>query len=338
MSQLNPEENTSPDKISLPFNNLFLNEGFLSGDNRLSKYILTILVTLLAYFSYQILMGFVIIYLMYLNSNQDSLMEFAQNIATHPPAEDLFKTPDKYGISKNTMLLLFLGMFVFTFWSFYLAIKNFHQKKLLSLITAFPNIRWKQVGVGFLVWALVFVMMFVVDAFILSPENYVWNYQSEKFWKLVIISSLFIPIQATFEEVFFRGYLLQGWAMASKKGWNALFFTSLLFGLAHMSNPEADAYGSWIMLPFYTLFGLFLGLLALWNNGLELSIGIHTANNVISAILVTSDNSVLQTDALYFVKNENPVMEFVLWIFGAIVAYLIFNSIYKFKNKKGLLN
>ncbi len=315
-------------KVDLPFYNLFLNAGYVAGNNTAGKYVLTIILTILAYFTYQVFMGAVLLFFAMQNGID----------ITHP--ETLAKSlmnPDALGISKNFMLVLLLGMFVFTFVSFYYSVKRIHQKRFISIITAYPNIRWGQILFAFLVWGGIFLLMFGIDYFWISRQNYVFNFQWEKFVILFLITVLFLPVQTSFEEIFFRGYLMQALALLSKNAVFSLLFTSLLFGLAHMNNPEADKFGAWVMLPYYSLFGLFLGLLALWNNGLELSIGIHAANNILSALLITSKSTVLQTDAIFVMKDENPVNDFILWIFGAIVAISVFQYKYRFKEHFRLL-
>lgn len=324
----NNSEEKSEIKIQLPFNNLFLNAGFISGNNSSVKYIFTILTTILAYFTYQIFMGIVLIYF----AQQNGI-----NIYDTQTLAKSLMNPELLGISKNFMLSMLLGMFVFTFWMFYVAVKRIHQKRFITLITAYPDIRWKQVLFSFVIWSVIFLLMFIVDYLWISKDNYVLNFHGQEFIVLFIISILLLPIQTSFEEIFFRGYLMQAFALVSKNGIFPLIFTSLLFGMAHMNNPEATEFGAWIMLPYYSLFGLFLGLLALWNNGLELSIGIHAANNILSALLITSKSSVLQTDAVFIIKNENPVNDFILWLFGAIVTLFIFQYKYKFKNHIQLL-
>ncbi|MCX7728109.1 MAG: CPBP family intramembrane metalloprotease [Bacteroidia bacterium] len=314
--------------LQLPFNNLFLNAGYVHGDNGVFKYIGTVLTTILAYFTYQVGMLMVLVYF----AQQSGL-----NIMDTKKLEEALFNPDLIGISKNFMLVLLLGMFAFTFFIFYFAIKRIHHKPFISIITAFPRIRWNQIFFAFGIWSVVFTFMFAADYFWISPENYVFNFDVKKFIVLFIISVLFLPVQSALEEILFRGYLMQGLALLSKNGIFPLMMTSLLFGMAHMNNPEAKEFGMSIMLPYYSLFGLFLGLLALWNNGLELSIGIHVANNVLSSLLITSESTVLQTDALFVAKSQNPVNDFILWILGAIVTLLIFQYKYRFKNHIQLL-
>src|SRR5690606_24823077 len=107
-----------------------------------------------------------------------------------------------------------------------------------------------------------------------------------------------IPLQTSFEEYLFRGYLMQGLGLLTKNKWFPLLFTSISFGLMHIANPEVGAYGMQVMV-FYIGTGLFLGIITLMDDGLELALGFHAANNLVAAVLVTSDNSVLQTNAIF---------------------------------------
>jgi hypothetical protein len=86
------------------------------------------------------------------------------------------------------------------------------------------------------------------------------------------------------------------------------------------------------MLPYYALFGFFLGLLTLLDEGLELALGIHCANNLFSSLLITSPNGVLKTDAIFVVDTENPAAELLVWLGMAAVSFTIFWLIYRWKN------
>ena len=84
--------------------------------------------------------------------------------------------------------------------------------------------------------------------------------------------------------------------MARNK-WVPLILTSSIFGLLHIANPEVDKIGN-IILVYYIGTGFLLGIMTLMDEGLELSLGFHAANNLVGALLVTSDWSVFQTNAV----------------------------------------
>ena len=70
------------------------------------------------------------------------------------------------------------------------------------------------------------------------------------------------------------------------------------FGLLHLGNPEVGKLGYGIMI-FYIGTGFFLGIMTLMDEGLELALGFHAANNLITALLVTADWTAFQTNSVY---------------------------------------
>ena len=81
---------------------------------------------------------------------------------------------------------------------------------------------------------------------------------------------------------------MQGFGNLARNKWFPLVMTSLVFGLMHIFNPEVSKMG-YIVLVYYIGTGLFLGLMTLMDEGLELALGFHAANNLIGALLVTTD-------------------------------------------------
>ena len=131
-----------------------------------------------------------------------------------------------------------------------------------------------------------------------------------------------VPLQTTAEELFFRGYLMQGLGVWARNRWVPLLFTSLLFGLLHGSNPEVAKLGT-ILISVYILTGFFLGIITLMDDGLELAIGFHAANNLVVALLVTADRTAFQTHSL-FKDVAEPQLEFFLIAPPIIYAIILF--------------
>ena len=147
---------------------------------------------------------------------------------------------------------------------------------------------------------------------------------------LVVIGTLLIPIQTSVEELVFRGYLMQGFANLSKNKWFPLLMTSLIFGLMHLANPEVTKMG-YIILVYYIGTGFFLGIITLMDEGMELALGFHAANNLIGALLVTSDWSAFQTNSiLKDVSNPEAGLDIILPV---IVIYPILLFIFGIKYK-----
>ncbi len=131
-----------------------------------------------------------------------------------------------------------------------------------------------------------------------SPEDYVYNFNLGPFLKLAVVAILLIPLQTSFEEYLFRGYMMQGLGAFFKSRALPFIFTSLTFGLMHIGNPEVETLGYGI-LAYYVGTGFFLGIVTLMDEGLELALGFHAANNLVAALLMTSNWTAFQTDSIY---------------------------------------
>lgn len=322
------QENLDEKNISLfQFNNLFLLKGYTTGKNQFWQYLLGILAAFCGYLFFQMIMMNPLISAA--TNNGVSMSEIAGN-------PNILFNPDKVGINKSLLLALMMGMFVFALLFFWLTIKFIQHKTLTSIITGFEKIRWKRYFFSFAIWGSLITILTVLSYFI-SPEDIELRFNANQFFILLIVAIIFIPIQTATEELIFRGYLLQGFGLVFKNGIAPLIITSVLFGLMHASNPEAKAHGLLIMMPYYIFFGAFLAIITLLDEGSELAMGIHCANNLFSSLLLTSKNSVLQTDAIFYTTTENPGGEFFIWFIMAFVCFYILLKKYKLNNWKLLI-
>lgn len=324
------EEHLDPDLIdnsASPFMNRFLETGYKNGKNQPWMYILGIFAAFLGYVSFQMIM--LPFLMLQANNNGIDTAEIVSN-------PNILFNPDAVGINRSLLLALMMGMFVFTLLFLWLALKFIHQKSLRTVISSFTKIRWGHYFFAFFIWATLLAGLTVISYF-MAPQDMQIQFDAGKFTVLVLVAVLLIPIQTATEEIIFRGYLMQGFGLWFKNGIVPLIITSVLFGLMHSSNPEAKAHGLLIMMPYYIFFGAFLALLTLLDEGAELAMGIHCANNLMSSLLVCSKNSVLQTDSIFYTTQENPGGEFLTWIVMASICFFILYKKYKLSNWQLLL-
>ncbi|MEJ6490567.1 type II CAAX endopeptidase family protein [Leucobacter sp. USCH14] len=93
-------------------------------------------------------------------------------------------------------------------------------------------------------------------------------------WTSLIIIVLLVPLQATAEEVVFRGLFMQVLGSWLKSPWFGIIIPSVGFALAHI-------YDIWGLLSVGAL-GLVAGWLTWRTGGLEAAIAIHIVNNLIA--------------------------------------------------------
>ena len=196
----------------------------------------------------------------------------------------------------NLNLIFMLLPFVGGLLCLLLIVKVLHRQSAVQLTTARDRIDWSRVWFAFVLWGVVSVAMILLD-YLLTPEDYVLNFKLQPFIILCVIAVIMIPLQTSFEEYLFRGYLMQGLGVTFKSRWLPLFFTSIVFGLLHIANPEIEKLG-YILMVYYIGTGLFLGITTLMDDGLELALGFHAANNLFTALLVTADWTAFQTHSV----------------------------------------
>lgn len=224
-----------------------------------------------------------------------------------------------YGINTNMVLVLLLLMFVFAMIGLWVGITKIHFRPFRSLITPTTRINWAKIFFAFTLW-MTFSIGLEAIAYLLDPDNYNFIFNFATFLPLLLISITLLPIQTSFEEMFMRGYLMQGISRWSIYRWIPLFITSAIFGLMHIMNPEVNEFGTGIMMTYYMGVGLFLGIITLMDDSLELALGVHAATNIYGALFVTFDSSALQTSAI-FRLNEVDVNYMIPVFFIAAVVF-----------------
>jgi uncharacterized protein len=234
----------------------------------------------------------------------------------------------------NLTLFLLLLSFVFAMIGIWFVVKYFHQQTWISVTTSRKKVDWNRILFSFSLWAIFGVLSTALDYYN-APEHYVYNFKLVPFLILFVIATIMIPIQTSVEEYVFRGYLMQGFAVLSKNKWFPLLLTSIIFGSLHLANPEVIKLGP-ILLVYYIGTGLFLGILTLMDDGMELSLGFHAANNLVGALLVTADWSVFQTNSiLRDVSTPSAGYEVILPVFLIFPILLyIFSKKYNWTNWK----
>lgn len=200
-------------------------------------------------------------------------------------------------LDSNLTLFLLLLSFVFAFWGIYFVVKYLHRQTMLSVTTSRKKIDWSRIWFSFGLWAA-FSIVSTLGYYIMNPELYLLDFKPFPFAVLFVIAVVLVPVQTSTEEYVFRGYLMQGFGNLALNKWFPLVMTSLIFGGMHFFNPEVSKIGN-IIFVYYIGTGLFLGIITLMDEGMELALGFHAANNLIGALLITSDWSAFQTHSVF---------------------------------------
>jgi uncharacterized protein len=159
-------------------------------------------------------------------------------------------------------------------------------RPFLSLVSAERRLRFGRCCLGAGLWLAVSLLWLVGGSLVgartasgrsgISLGHLSWPHGT-----LLITTALclaLIPFQAAGEELVFRGWLTQTLGQFLRSRPLVLLIVAAVFALAHGSLHGRYAF------PFYLVMSLGLSLLTLWDERLELAIGIHTGQNIMAVI------------------------------------------------------
>lgn len=232
-------------------------------------------------------------------------------------------------LGSNTTLFLMLLSFAIGLLGVYLVVKYLHKQPMVALTTSRKKIDWSRFWFGFLLIAATTLFFTGFDYFS-NPEDFELQFEAVPFLILAVIAVLMIPLQTSFEEYFFRGYLMQGIGAMAKNKWVPLLVTSFVFGGLHFFNPEVEKLGNIVMI-YYIGTGVFLGVITLMDEGMELALGFHAGNNLVAALLVTADWTVFQTNSI--LKDVSEPSAGIDILGPVLILYPIFIAIMAYKYK-----
>lgn len=233
-----------------------------------------------------------------------------------------------FNIGDNSLIILVLVGLVYALYAllFYLCIRFIHKKNFHILINTGKTIKWKKIVWGAVLWTGI-IGFFTIISLIFQGSSLTINFNYSSFIYLVILSLLIFPLQASFEEIFFRGYLMQGFSLIFKKPVVSLILTTLIFGSIHYFNGTSIGNSISIVISAMIL-GLMLGIIVLGENGLETAMGAHIANNMFVAIVLnSSDSGMGNLPSLITAQSTDPYsgIPILLLMAGIMLTILFWN-------------
>ncbi|OSY88325.1 hypothetical protein WH52_06050 [Tenacibaculum holothuriorum] len=229
-------------------------------------------------------------------------------------------------LDSNFLLFKGLQQYVVFFVVLILGVRFLHKRPIRSLFTSKKKIDWWRYIFGVSSWGL-FVLIYFSLNYFAYPESYRWNFKLVPFAILFLISITLVPIGAIFKELFFSGYLLQVFGVLTKNKWTAIILKSILYVLAVGISPIFSKVGFHVLF-FYLASSLFTGIITALDDGVELAMGMQTANNIFAILYITTTWTGFQTNALLLDRSEPKVL------FLVYIPVLLFLPIYFFLLKQ----
>ncbi|WP_321422609.1 CPBP family intramembrane glutamic endopeptidase [uncultured Methanobacterium sp.] len=311
------------------------------GQNNWWKYLLTVIISLIAgsLVAGVIVVLFLVVYAFVLSAsgNVTNILEIIQGTLQSP-----------------FVLIVLIGVsYAVSFFLFYICLRFLHHKRLLSVINTVSSLRWKMLLKGLILWIAVLAIFNLPDL-IFNSQNYQKNLDLGSFAILLVLCLLVFPMQASFEEILFRGYLMQGInllpnALSKRFGnlgrrfsslsslfnllsrifsrlakpWFPILITAIIFGSVHVFNGT-NLYMDLSIVASTFIMGLMLGVIALGDNGIETAMGIHIANNLYIALFFNSADSGLgELPSLVTAPASDPFSGIPFMILAALIVLTI---------------
>lgn len=231
-------------------------------------------------------------------------------------------------IGLNQLGEFLLTMFTFITWviGIFIVVKFLHKRPLLSLITPQKSIKWKTVLWGFILFFGLLIPVTIVE-YILGPSDFRFNFNLYSFLIFLPFILILIPIQTTTEELFFRGYFLQGTGLLIRNFLILAIVNGIAFMLIHLGNPEIS--GGVLMMIYYAFVGLFLAFITLKSGSMELAIGVHAAFNLFYSLILGYSNAAFSTPSIFIKGSMDPLYTLISIIVVSVLFYLI---VFKYKS------
>lgn len=229
-------------------------------------------------------------------------------------------------MDKNVLLCVLMIPFAISLLLMLILIKLIHKRSFSEVVNGTKSIRWNRIWFSFILWFGLMGIHTAVALF-LRPDDFTLQFDISKFIPLLIISLALIPLQTTFEEVMVRGYLAQGVGTLTKSRWMALLLPALLFTVLHITNPEVREYGMAIMLTTYFTMALIWGLTSILDDGIEIGIGMHAANNIFISLFTSQQGAAFETHSVFEIAKSNPYIALLeLIVMGSITIFIFYKK------------
>jgi uncharacterized protein len=212
--------------------------------------------------------------------------------------------PDYSVLTPFGKFLFVMAGFPFFLAGVLIAVTLIHRRYPRTLITAREKISWRRVGHGFVAWFVPYCLIGGLGQYLFYPDTFSFNSDLAAFVRFVPIALVVTAIQTTTEELFFRGYIVQGASLIWSNRVFLAIVSAVIFTIPHLLNPEAIA-GGWltIFFSYFLVPGLVWTVVSLVDGTTELAIGVHFANNIGGILLINATGTVVTTPALFTVSK-----------------------------------
>ena len=279
------------------------------GDNSPGKYLLSVGILVAIWFGSGYLFLEIPVYIADLDGNPNTYLDSEGVLVGVDPLVDY-----------TAVLLSFAVVLA----GLYLVVRFIHRRPFLSLVTPGSGVDWRRMGQGFGLWMCVIVAA-AVTGYLLGPSRYTLIFEPGRFLVLVLLAVVLVPIQTSTEELLFDGFVLQGFGLFLRNTFLLAAVMGLVFIPGHLGDPKSPG-GFLAAVGYSFVVGAFFAFITLKDNGLELALGVHAANNIFIDLLFDYESSWIEKPAIFTISDPNPgftVYNILSFLIMATLFYLL---------------
>ncbi len=256
-----------------------------------------------------------------------------------------------YSLNSEPFFLLIAGgiSYIFALLMLFIGVRFIHNRKFITLVNTDSKFDFRRVLKGAGIWSSILLVSLLVT-FIMDPTGVKFSFNPLGFLVLVILSLIIFPIQASTEELFFRGYLMQGFGSLTKKTRFLkvipippigkipvipLILTSIFFSVGHYWNGSTPLEGIDLLLQTFVL-GITLGIIVLGENRLETAMGVHIANNIFVTVIINDPSSIF--GGLPSILSYTPTPNLLIDVTSVTLWSVLLLIILFWNKKENLVN
>jgi uncharacterized protein len=162
--------------------------------------------------------------------------------------------------------------------SVFLVVRLLYQRPIRRILTANNRLNWNFFAQGFALYFLFLLITATLTEYMLGGSSFGSGIKLPQV-SVVATTALIVGriiVSAAAEEVFLRGYMLQGLGLLTGNRILLASASGILFMVQHL--PLVELNNMLFLLACFEM-GFYLTIVTLKSNGLELAIGMHIAHN-----------------------------------------------------------
>ena len=227
-------------------------------------------------------------------------------LAGGTPMPEAMKAVGQAGAGGSPKIIaIMLATFIGVWAGIFVVQKALHGVPFRSVFAANLRVHWGDLFKGILLSLAFTVPGAIISLSLTDAVRTDLDLGRWAVWLLPLIALIFI--QATGEELIFRGYLLQQLANWSRSPAVWAGIPSILFGLMHF-NPSLPDGGGYYYVLVTLLSGLTLALLVWRAGNLWAATGLHLATNVMGLLVIGADGVLTGTQLWLLPASDMAVL------------------------------